>query len=127
MEFSATSAAQSQSEKGPSVEALLAKLLTSIIEGSITYGPYATFVTYLWLSERSERRECQKVNEALIATHSKEKDALNERVFKALNDATNSVLSTGQVLTSTLTTLSTVKDMLMGRVWRGTDEHHGQD
>lgn len=96
------------------MEALIAKLLTSIVEGSITYGPYATLVTYLYLSEKSERRAAQKEIESLLKAFGEEKDLINERVFKALSDTTHAVGSTGIVLNSALQTLSTVKDLLMG-------------
>jgi hypothetical protein len=104
------------------MEELLTKLLGSLVEGSITYGPYATFVTYLWISERSERREAQKEIETMYAEFGKEKDLLNERMFKALGDTTQAVSNTGAVVNSALQTMMTVKDLMLGRPFRKSDD-----
>lgn len=84
------------------MEAILTTLLTSIIQGSITYGPFTALLLYVYIQERTERRACQE--------HLKE---LHERSIKGLHDATTAVNAGTSAQSSVLMTLGTVKDFLM--------------
>lgn len=95
------------------VDQVLSKLITSIVEGSITYGPYATFVTYLWLSERTERRAYQQTIGELYQEQEKKKDLLTDRTYKALNDSSAAMNSASAVLANILSTVTTVKDFVL--------------
>lgn len=84
------------------METLLTTLLTSIIQGSITYGPFTGLLLYIYINERSERRACQA-----------DLKELHERSIKGLHDATSAVNAGTSAQSSVLMTLSTIKDFVM--------------
>lgn len=84
------------------MEALLTTLLTSIVQGSITYGPFTALLLYVYINERTERRACQA-----------DLKELQERSIKGLHDATTAVNAGTSAQSSVLMTLSTIKDLVM--------------
>lgn len=83
---------------GWSVEALF----TELLPGLKTAGPFVMLLTYLWLSERAERRKVQE-----------ERDGYLERVLKGMSDSTDAVRASTAVSSSTERTLGSLKEYII--------------
>lgn len=79
-------------------------LLTDVISGLKTAGPFVMLLTYLWLSERAERRDLQK-----------ERAALLERVLKGLSDSASAVTSSNTLAESSKASIYSLRDLLLQR------------
>ena len=79
------------------------EMFKQIAAGLVASGPVTGLLSYLWWSERDERRRLQK-----------ERDELRDKTLEAIGEATDAVRSVTTATQATRDTIEAMKDILKG-------------